>query len=1303
MKKKVEKVRRKKNVGFWLITLWMLGGVLTATGCGSSQTKANMLMETPTKTLGQAKTLPAELKQVHYHNFHSEVIEESTCTKHGKGADVCGECGFTQEYPLPLKEHQGGEWVIVFEATETKEGLRTLYCSECGTEIASEKLTVLPHEHSYVVVSEENPGCTEPGSKVYSCSVCGYSYTESIEPKGHGYGKEMVQAATCERDGYTYQVCQVCGQETQTGRIDKLSHNYGEWITTREANCTEGGMQIRTCVNCKAEETRIIPATGHKSDSYKVVLSPSCTMAGKEEAVCSVCGEKIEREIPAPGHDFVEGDVTDSTCTDEGVVNYTCSRCSATEQRVIRAKGHSASAWITDVAASCENAGSRHKECTVCNATMETEIIPALGHKYASAVTAPTCTAQGYTTKVCNTCGKTEITDYVDALGHKDGQWETVTPATCMAEGKRHKVCTVCGVERDTQVIEKTPHSFTAYGITREATEDVEGEKTAHCDTEGCDAIDTVSIPRLPHIHSYDTVIEEADATCETDGYTKKQCRCKEVLTTTIPKLGHDYQLSAHKDAECEVDGYDKYICGNCGSEQSNRIPSLGHTEGDWNLIEEATDEKAGLKVKYCTVCNKVLAEEEIAQLPHYHNWGSPVDGAGQPATCTTDGYELYRCKCGQEKRSPIPATNHKNAAWQVTKEATYTEMGLEERICPDCNATLETKNIPVKPHEHQYEMTKNVPATCTETGEIIETCSLCGATNSIILEPTGHKESSVIVDKEATCETGGKTHTECVVCHTVMTTSTTDVIGHTEGDWIIDSAANCETDGKKHKECTICGKTVLEETMDAVGHDYGDWIVDVEPTEDTQGHKYRECANCGEKIEEDVEVLPSHTHSYIERDRVDSTCTTEGHVTYCCEECGDEYTIPVNKKDHTPGEWQIEIPATEEADGLEVQKCTACKTLLNTRVMDKLEHTHQYRESRKNPTCTEDGYVKLECACGDSTITVLSATGHQYGEAIVEQPTCTEAGKSTIICEICGNKEETTIDAIGHNMKESSRKEPTCAMVGERVLVCGNGCGKTETETIPQLEHNYQVTSIILPTCTDEGYTLETCSLCADTRKTLTVPKLGHTLGEWEVTKEAVLGVDGERSRTCTVCGEVCETEKIDMLLTDGVDNVYYVEMEDGTKKMVLGHYDTVESDMIFDLVNEMREENGFAPLARADFQDFSDTRALELAVLWGHDRPNGKQFSYAENVAMAGGSHSADFAVAQYFVDNWENSSGHKANMLGPSYKYTGVSVFYHLNSMAYWKNGEKEYEVYSAQNFSAFTREQENKIIHGDCEDL
>ena len=85
--------------------------------------------------------------------------------------------------------------------------------------------------------------------------------------------------------------------------------------------------------------------------------------------------------------------------------------------------------WETTKQATCTEDGLKIKKCTVCEETIETEVLTKLGHDYKETIIAPTCTKDGYTKHVCNRCGDT-FTDKVTAkLGHN------------YVEG----VCTRCG------------------------------------------------------------------------------------------------------------------------------------------------------------------------------------------------------------------------------------------------------------------------------------------------------------------------------------------------------------------------------------------------------------------------------------------------------------------------------------------------------------------------------------------------------------------------------------------------------------------------------------------------------------------------------------------------------------------------------------------------------------------------------------------------------------------------------------------------------------------------------------------
>lgn len=65
---------------------------------------------------------------------------------------------------------------------------------------------------------------------------------------------------------------------------------------------------------------------------------------------------------------------------------------------------------------------------------------------------------------------------------------------------------------------------------------------------------------------------------------------------------------------------------------------------------------------------------------------------------------------------------------------------------------------------------------------------------------------------------------------------------------------------------------------------------------------------------------------------------------------------------------------------------------------------------------------------------------------------------------------------------------------------------------------HDY-ITKIIPATCEDSGYTLYSC-VCGDVYQTDVISANGHSYGEWEIVLDATSEAEGEKEKTCTVCG---------------------------------------------------------------------------------------------------------------------------------------------------------------------------------------
>lgn len=74
---------------------------------------------------------------------------------------------------------------------------------------------------------------------------------------------------------------------------------------------------------------------------------------------------------------------------------------------------HTSTRWITDEEATCTTDGSKHKECSSCGKTLDTESIPK-GHDYYELVVPPTEEQQGYTLHQCSRCNDSYKDNFVD-------------------------------------------------------------------------------------------------------------------------------------------------------------------------------------------------------------------------------------------------------------------------------------------------------------------------------------------------------------------------------------------------------------------------------------------------------------------------------------------------------------------------------------------------------------------------------------------------------------------------------------------------------------------------------------------------------------------------------------------------------------------------------------------------------------------------------------------------------------------------------------------------------------------------
>ena len=312
---------------------------------------------------------------------------------------------------------------------------------------------------------------------------------------------------------------------------------------------------------------------------------------------------------------------------------------------------------------------------------------------------------------------------------------------------------------------------------------------------------------------------------------------------------------------------------------------------------------------------------------------------------------------------------------------------------------------------------------------------------------------------------------------------------GHVFTKYYSDGNVTCTEDGTQTAYCDNgCGaknKIVKE----ALGHSYTNYVADGNGTCKDGGTQTAICDNgCGST---DTKII-EHNYTIVDR-LIEPTCTKLGTVMYVCE-CGYYYMDDIPMIPHSYTEYVYNDDATCTSDGTKTALCDyGCKNS-DTVSAENTMIPHLYTDYSFNndSSCTENGTQSAYCdyGCGsiDTVIAEDTMLPHTYKMYISSEATCTKEGVLKFECE-CGDFFTEAIPVKAHEYNTSIVKDATCSETGLMLYKCT--CSSYYTEVIPLKEHS----------------------------------------GEWIITKAPTTTSEGERTKTCNVCGNT-ETEAIPMLL---------------------------------------------------------------------------------------------------------------------------------------------------------------------------
>ena len=928
--------------------------------------------------------------------------KDATCT----APKTCSVCKITEGSALGHK----------YETAWSKDADKHWHkCAQCGNK--TDEKTHLWDKGKVTI----QPGCTTAGTKTFGC-ICGATKTENIDAAGHTAGaavRENEVAATCTTDGSYDEVvyCADCRKELSREKktVDALGHDCVHH-NAKAATCTEKGWEAYdTCSRCDYTTYKETPAKGHsKGDAKKEKeVAATCTTDGSYDEViyCTVCKAEISREsktTPAAGHSFGAWTVVkEATCTAEGHETRVCSVCSAKEDKDIGKLSHTKSGWIKD-----EN--NHWKICTVCNAVIE------------------------------------------DKTAHTFGNWVIDENATEATEGSRHRECIICGrINRETIPALGHTHSFdrevTEHEYLKSAatcTVPAVYYKSCNCGEKGTETFEYGTVN--PDNHTGGTEIRnasEANHVLQTKGYTgDTYCRgCNTKLSSGTEILPGDHipesvwKMNENNHwKECSVFGCGIIIentsgahvyggdgdadCNVCGY---NRDIAPAHTH-NW-AAEWSHDTDYHWHECLSSGCDVTENSFKNGYAPHIG--AAAVRENETAATCTTAGrYDevIYCTVCKAEisrRKNITKALDHEWGNWVVTKQATSSEDGEEQRVCKRSNCShVETKIIPALTHTHQYsevikvEYIKTV-ATCTEPAVYYKSCE-CGA-----------KSTETFIYGDVLGHDFGWQHDEnqhwkkCSRCD------------------VTDTKENHVYDSEQDNSCNVCGYNrdiapahthnwadtwshntayhwheCLNSGCDVTENSLKDGYAEHVPGDPATETKPQICTECGYIIQ----VAQGHTHTLIKVDGTPATCTEEGVKDYWkCSECGKLFENEQGTAEIT----DTGIPAKGHSYSSVWSSDTAC-------------HWHQ---------CI---------AC----IAETDKAAHIWGTGVITTPpTTTEEGIKTYTCEVCGTAKTESVPKrhSGGGVTPPKKDTITVDLTGDKTSVKITAEISGDTASIAEIGRN--------------------------------------------------------------------------------------------------------------------------------------------------------------------------------------------------------------------------------------------------------
>ena len=541
-------------------------------------------------------------------------------------------------------EHKNvSEIVVEKNATAKQPGITAKVCKDCG-EVVSCNVTPFVTKRNYcttctnpVTVEVQKATCTEAGLTVTYCGTCGQQI-DGIAAKGeaalgHDYAFTVVVKPTCNKDGWGYAQCKVCGEPIYVANA--------------------------------AAAVALLPADAEKEDVAAVEALFAMTNKDHKDtkALTTVTEKVVDKDgktiaTPAVAATHVETIYGNAVALDKDG-----NLVSESYGTVPTGAGKEAD-----------------KICADCNYVLRGKPLDGLNDDHKSAMKVIKEGEQPYLDKddndakvdgvtdvvYCAICNKTFGGTTISYDKWKNVKADNVPGVTTEIRNAKDATCEVAGYTGDTYT----------WVMTKPATKDTEAEYGFVLSQVGTE------IPALGH---HFVAVEGKAPTCTEAGYNYNgYYKCDRVdkdgdpicnatkgnsYQIPVPALGHKMTVKVLVEATCQHQGLNVYACSVCNTPLKNEDGNIAYYTAKVDHV--AADELANVVAATCTEagysgdqvckwCGETLKKgEEVPALGHK----TEVKDA-KAATCTEAGYtgDEVCTVCGEtvKKGTEIPALGHK-------------------------------------------------------------------------------------------------------------------------------------------------------------------------------------------------------------------------------------------------------------------------------------------------------------------------------------------------------------------------------------------------------------------------------------------------------------------------------------------------------------------------------------------------------------------------------------------------------------------------------------------------------------------